>query len=337
MPSFSFPPSGFDRATGIGDFPGTQNPVGAIIVRSANGAITINDIQLEELPTSPCIERAEQATIRHQFILPLATAMTLITALGRGTFLQDSFGNQTRVLASEIQPQKPDMAILTITAEGINFDNPPDEFSCVPESLGVWIIKHPRYFYALTGFDAIIGLINDFEDSNLINVRQSIKQQIADVALPSGKTQPQLELAQAAAYEIVDKLSLKISEPYLPGFRITWSQYYWSPPYMNPGAYLQDPILEGGLPEFFWSTDFTGSIETSIFAHMAQMNPQCYLTPDGDLNISWLRQADEMEYVRTWFKITRTWIGSPIGNWDPDIYFPQTRPENPQDYNGIPP
>lgn len=332
--TYSFPPSGFDRATGASGFPGTATPAGAVIVRSANDAITINGIQLEELTSSPSIERAEQATIRHQFRLPLASAMTLILALGRGTFLQDSFGNQTRILSSEIQPEKPDMAVLTITAEGINFDNPPDEFSVVPEQLGVWIVKHPRYWYSLEGFDFIIGLINDWDDSNVINVRQSIKQQMLDSPVPAGKTDFQWEMAVAAGWEIIDKLAVKISEPYLPGFRVTWSQYYWAPPYLNPGAFLQDPILEGGLPEFFWSTDGTGNIATSIFANMGLANPQCYIDNDGQLLISWLRQSDELEYVRTWFRVTRTWIGSPIGNWDPDIYYPAARPLNPQDYHG---
>lgn len=333
--TYSYPPSGVDRADGSVGKGGTATPPGSIIASDASGAQSVDQIALQELPSSPSIERAEQATIRHQFVLPLNQALNLQSGIGRGTFLQDSFGNQTRVLSCEVQAQKPDQAVLTITAEGINFDNPPDEFSVVPEALGVWIVKHPRYWYALDGFNQIIGAINDFEDSNLLNTRQSIKDQIISFPIPSGKTSAQRDLARAAAWEIVDKLSLKITEPYLPGFRVTWSQYYWSPPPISPGAFLQDPILEGGLPEYFWSTDGTGNINKSIFYMMAAANPQCYRTPAGDLNISWLRQADELEYVRTWFKVTRTWIGSPIGNWDPNIYYPQARPTQPQDYNVV--
>jgi hypothetical protein len=333
MPNvFSYPPSGLDRATGVGGMPGTATPNAAIIARGSGGAITLNDIQLEELPSSPTFERAEQATIRHQFRLPLVRAFQLQVTLGRGTFLIDSYGNQTRVLSSEVTPEKPDMAVLTITSEGINFDTPPDEFSIVPEQLGVWIVKHPRYWYSLDGFWDIIFVINQFDESQNLNEKAGAKEAIASLPVPSGKTQQQTDLAKAAAFEIIDKLATKIDSPYLPGFRVTWSQYYWAPVALSPGAFIQDPILEGGLPEFFWSTDFTGDISQSIFSRMGAANPQCYLTPTGELNISWLRQADEMEYVRTWFKVTRTWIGSPIGNWDPLIYQARVRPTTPQEY-----
>lgn len=331
--SFSYPPSGFDRADGLNSQPGTATPAGVVRVASANGAITINDIQLEELPTSPIFERAEQATIRHQFRCALTNGFTLLAALGRGTILMDSFGNITRVLSAEVQPEKPTMCILTITAEGINFDSPPDEFCCVPEQLGVWIVKHPRYFYALDGFAQIIGLINDFNSANIIAVKDSLASQIVTTAIPTGKSLDEWRLACAAALEILEKMSLNIDTPYIPGYRITWSQYFWVPPYLCPGAFIQDPILEGGLPDYFWSTDSTGNYSTNLFALFGDFNPQDYRRPDGGFQISWLRQADELEYVRTWFKVTKTWIGSPIGHWDVDIYTADLRPTQVQDYH----
>lgn len=334
MPNtFSYPPSGFDRADGLNGQPGTVTPGGAIYVQSANGAVAISGIQLEELPESPIIERAEQATIRHQFKCALVNGLALLTALGRGTILIDSFGNTTRILSSEVQPVRPDMCILTVTAEGINFDSPPDEFCCVPEQLGVWIVKHPRYWYALEGFYEIINIINNFNPTQILSVKDSLAQDIVSSPVPSGKTLDQWRLACAAALEILEKMALNIDTPYIPGFRITWAQYFWVPPFLCPGAFIQDPILQGGLPEFFWSTDGTGNLATSIFALMGAFNPQDYLRPDGAFQISWLRQADELEYVRTWFKVTKTWIGSPIGHWDVDIFTADFRPTQPQDYH----
>ena len=335
MPTtFSYPPSCFDRATGKDGQPGTETPPTAVFVTAANGAQSINDIQLEELPNSPQIERAEQCTIRHQFKLPYFNAIILQGGLGRGVFLVDSFGNVSRIVSSSVETLMPDYAILTVVAESISFDTPPDEFNIVPEQIGVWIVKHPRYWYAIQALKdpfSLIAIINSYTDTTFIQGKQSTFLMIDQWS--DGSDPAVLALAQAAAKEIIAKMNLGIDVPYLPGWRLTWAQYFWITPYMNCGAYLQDPILEGGLPSFFWSTDGTSSLTSTIFSKMALQNPQCYLTPTGALQISWLRQADEMEYNRTWFKLTRTWIGSPIGHWDEDIYTKSPRPNNPNQYH----
>jgi len=162
---------------------------------------------------------------------------------------------------------------------------------------------------------------------------------------------PACLFAIAAAGEIIQKLWFQIDAPYVPGFQVKWSQYFFAPVYENPGGYLEDPV--GVVPEYFMAPGFvvpggTGSVQTvlpqgsliteysnldtvpplpknadNIFSQMPLFNPQCFSldgTPSGKANISWLRQADEVEYQRTWFKVTRTWIGSPIGHWDRQIY-----------------
>jgi len=137
-------------------------------------------------------------------------------------------------------------------------------------------------------------------------------------------------LAIAAAGEIIQKLWYQIDNPYIAGFEITWSQYYFAPVYENPGGYIENPV--GIVPDYFISPD--GGVHT-IFDQMAAINPQCYSsdgTSSGTTNISWLRKADEVDYQRTWFKVTRKWIGSPVGHWDLQIYSGGNRPIVPTDY-----
>jgi hypothetical protein len=180
-------------------------------------------------------------------------------------------------------------------------------------------------------------------------------------------------LAIAAAGEIIQKLWFQIDVPYIAGFQIKWSQYFFEPVYENPGGYIEDPV--GVVPEYFlgWAsggpasgiitvlpqgdvTSSFGNLDTvaplpantlNIFSQMAAINPQCFSssgTPSGNVNISWLRQADEVEYQRTWFKVTRTWIGSPVGHWDVQIYGggvaanfgSPNRPSVPNDYLPLP-
>ena len=76
----------------------------------------------------------------------------------------------------------------------------------------------------------------------------------------------------------------------------------------------------------------------TLYAAQHYVNPQCYSTDGttlGDLDISWLRKADEVVYERTWFKVTRTWIGAPIGKWDSDLYNQNDRPQNANDFNQL--
>jgi hypothetical protein len=82
----------------------------------------------------------------------------------------------------------------------------------------------------------------------------------------------------------------------------------------------------------------SGALNDTIFDDLALFNPQCYSsngTTSGTVNISWLRQSDSVQYARTWFKITRTWVGSVVGHWDVDLYNQNARPSAPSDYRAI--
>jgi hypothetical protein len=150
------------------------------------------------------------------------------------------------------------------------------------------------------------------------------------------------DLAKLAALEIIQKYWRNEETPYLVGWEITWLSYYWNPQYLNPGGYIEDPMVEAipQLPVDFWgaasqqpsdSLDFTTPTNT-IFDFLPVYNPQCYSsdgTANGKSTISWLRKADRVDQTqRTWSKIYRSWIGSPIGHFDQDLFNQFPRPGN---------
>jgi hypothetical protein len=376
-----FLPFGFDSADGTTPLPpqplgatgsnetvGTPPPVDDVLVYSNDGSTPT----VENEPDFPLIERAEQATSQSKLKMSWAACLNYIGVTGRGTFVSDTKGQVWRILSSQIQRfrsgQK--MGIFSCTAESISFDSPPDEYQMIPVELGINIIKHPRYFYALypTQIDfntivtlnggaggqttsvgnlkqAIIRSIQTYQDSPYFptsaslsinldtngllqnQIISSISNSVVYITIDgvtytynnTTDTIYEISLAFAAAAEIIQKLWYQLDSPYLAGFQVTWSQYYFAPVFENPGGYIESPV--GIVPDYFMSPSQSGS--NTIFDQMASINPQCYSADgsvDGTVNISWLRKADEVEYQRTWFKVTRTWIGSPIGHWDPQLF-----------------
>lgn len=381
---------------------GTPTPNSVITQSSGANGLPTNDYGVEEEPDSPELERAEQATITKRFNCSWENATTYVQGLGRGTILEDSFGNVIRILSSRIQRKRSNNATVTIVSEGLSFDTPPDEFGCSPVDLGINIVKDPRYFIALnplpsdsavvqSGKQMIIRAIQTYQDSpffptpsNIAALTGSVHDLITSLLkggsftynVPNStfdSTQPatpippvgvtvssttypnppyftvaydpttaagadvtELNYALAAAMEIISKLWKQEDNPYLVGFKIVWSVYYYRPPLLSPGGYVQDPITgtgadNPGLPDFFYSTASPPNTSDTIFDGMASFNPQCYSsdgTSGGFTAISWLREADDIQYERTWFKITRSWVGSAIGNWDLQLYNQNNRPVN---------
>ncbi len=417
---------------GFGFF-GTPTPDDALIVTLPPGATTQ---PAQENADSPEIERAEQATVVHVFKMGWTQGTALITGLGRGTFLQDSFGNITRVLSSKIRKMRGNQCEITVVAESISFDTPPDDYQVDPIDLGLDLIKHPRYSWALAPVpadqnppntitvgdtvvnyvsikSAIIRLIQAYRDSpffpsaDQVNglIQNNIMSQLSDgnlslqvpnpsfdpnpsdgkidsppnwdgtnankppgnypyaiISVPVDLTNPSdpLAIAMAAAKEIISKLWRQEDTPYLTGWQIRWTQYFFAPTYLNPGGYIENPI--NVVPSYFMSVpapgDFPlglarGDVQSpftnqdtiapfasgnTIFDHITAINPQSYATDGligGPLNISWLRKSDEYVYQRTWFAVTHTWIGSPIGSWDKDIYTQLDRPQNANQFDQL--
>lgn len=175
-----------------------------------------------------------------------------------------------------------------------------------------------------------------------------------------------LVIAIAATKEIISKLWRQLDTPYFPVFEVEWRQFFFAPVYLNPGAYVED--LRDVVPEFFITpyqgtlqtilargaisnppvpVDSSGNMDTSsapgvnaatIFDNFVQINPQCFSsdgTTSGNLNISCLRKADEMEYQRTWFAVVHKWTVALNGIWDADLFNRNQRPQVSTDFDQL--
>ena len=295
------PTSGLDWGSGVGPFPGTVTPVAAISILNARAGTP--GFVLEEMPDSPEIERGEQATIRHSFKCDWETGKTLLAGIGRGTIFQDSYGNLTKCISSRLKRERGGVihAVFEVISEGLSFDNPPDEFTIESFDDNPALEKHPRYA--------------DMTDKQRFLTRGAVDSSY------SFDTQAQLQtyitglVGSGAggneACDLLNKMRRGNDSFYLPGFRVTWSQYAFGPWLINPGGYIEAPSPAGGVPAFFWYT----LANEMIFNRVATANPTLYAN-----GISWLRLADSVVYSRTWFKITRSWLGSGFGYWDTDLY-----------------
>ena len=328
-------PSIFDRADGLTyGLGGVAEAPGSMMMNTAMDGSTsgVGDYVpfFYEMSDSPEVESAEQSTIVHKFHCDYESAQIYMVTNPRGTYLTDTFGDVSRVLSTKITPvPKTGMrgVILTITSEGQYplFPNPPDEFDIETVELNPALEKHPRY--AILTYNQR-WLVRNADVADNPEYVQQYKNIISAPlpntnfpAAPIGNTQ------QSASLEMLYKKFKGEDSFYLAGYKITWSQYYWYPQILNPGGYIEDPVSQGGLPAYFWSTN--GQTDgTNIFSqtttHNANMYPQPTLNPPYGL--SWLRQADTIHLQRTWWRLTRSWIGGPLGQWDNQLYNPVNQP-----------
>lgn len=416
-----FLPFGIDRADGKTDLPsqpqgsddgtkkiGTPDPENMVKVFGDD-----DRTKVEEYADSPEIERAEQGTFHKRFRTSWSFGLNLLNSLGRGTFVTDTGGNIWRILSSNLKSMRGGYSDLSITAESISFDSPPDDFQITPVNLGVDILKHPRYAWALLPYttdssttttvgdqtvtfafqkESIVRFIQTYRDAPVrpvaSNINGSIQNSILnitknkgtgknyiDVSVPNpnfdasllnGKKPPDpvtwnglnaslislpnceffilkvpvdmsddsdpIHIAIQAAKEIISKLWRSEDTPPISGYEIVWSQYYFAPVFLNPGNYIENPF--GIIPMYFMSPSQDGT--DSIFDEMVLKNPQCFSsnrTTEGVLDLSCLRCPDEVDYQRTWFKVTRKWLCSPVGHWDRDLLSGLDGPQVASDYN----
>lgn len=202
------------------------------------------------------------------------------------------------------------------------------------------------YYYVNTkavGVDATTDTITNGQiwDGDIDNM-PSGNYEYLTVKVPC--TSPGILLAKAAALEIITKIWRQEEQPYVVGYQLTWSSYHFRPPGISPGGCIDDPILGGSVevPDYFISDADPPDRQYLIFDYLPAYNPQCYSVTGNiiarrasygtDYQISWLRKADQIDYQRTWFKLTRTWMGAPIGMWDEQLYRFGARPSVPSDY-----
>lgn len=315
-------PSTFDRATGVLGLPGTETPAGAIKSNYAGGNIPNASGYVpifEEYSDSPEIESGEQSTIIHRFSCDYATGQILLINYPRGAILQDSQGFYSRVLSTKLVPIAKTNTIIcnfTVTSEAMSFGSPPDEFDVETVELNPSIDKHPRYTDLTYGQRYAVDKAVIVDSPDYAQQYQNLIMQISS----SGGT----SLQQKEATELFYKKYKQEDSFYLSGYKVTWSQYFWTPQLLNPGGYIEDPVAQGGLPYQFWSTNGLPAGGYNIFSLTSNYNenmfPNFNLLNIPPYGLSWLRQSDTMHLQRTWFRVTRTWIGAPLGNWDNELY-----------------
>lgn len=366
---------GQDRADGLNGRLGTATPAEAIRVQSGGATIDLDDLELQEDPGSPTIERGEQMTVRKTFRGPWTMVRYYLQFLYRGLVVMDSgevnFGDPAYylILSAEAQHEEGGMGVLNLVMECKSTDSPPDDFSFTPVELGINILKHPRYFYAFFGDgygstteqrnQMVIRLLQDYFENPSANFRTAIVELLSASMGDEDGTGPQppdwdrrtetypevsagvaalvsgTDLAKAAALEIVQKYWRGEETPYVVGFEVSHTRFFFTEPHYNPGGYIEDPFTDGQIPDFFTSTVWPPDPVQNFLDLIAELNPQVYSsdgTPAGAANISWLRKADQIVFQRTWFAQTRTWIGSAVGFWDTDFYNQNNRPTVPADY-----
>lgn len=354
-----FPISGTDWADGrLGV--GTPTPL-ALVIRNVSAYNNqTSGAFLEEEPDSPQIEVGEVTTIAHRFRCDYDTGVAIASALPRLTLLLDSTGLYSTVLNVSLNREKGNLAIVVITAEAI-LDPPPDEYSVTPIEFNLALEKHPRYqavlWYNMHTSGPFIGQKIDDTDYAGFEIIQAIKQSTNAPQLVSQQESYYSILTpdniagyndlavtlQGALYgdgstygdliqELLQRFWRGETEFYLSGYQIRHTIYYYglgtifpgyySIPPMDQGGYVQDPVVSGFLPFYFWSLD--GTFNTSDFNNALALLPvQDGLTLYNDpvsLKFKWLRQADEVSWQRVWFRHTRTWVGGPLGIWDSKVY-----------------
>lgn len=419
IPSFDNLPHGIDRADGLSGRLGTPTPANAITYESGLGS-GYNSIPIQELSSSPTMERAEQCTIRKSFTGSYPEMLNRWAVYPRGTLVVDSGNNYYRVLNATLTriAGKGEVGQLDLVCEALSFDSPPDEFQINTVNLGLDIIKNPRYFYALMPTNqipaplpsylvadtpvqnavksTIIRAIQAYRENPLVPPQQVINNVSGyyhdlilsnfvtgkgiytvsnpnfnpsfpatatldvGVAFPARATSVtdknpalgqqafelgvssdphrKIEMAFAAAQELLTKIWRMEDSPPVYGLELVWAEYYWRPITVNLGSYIENPIeATPGFPDFFYCPQRIPDGST-IFDKIGQINPQYYSATGqrgGGVIISWLRQADTLEFNRTFFKVTRKWLGAPVGCWDADLFNQNGRPRVPSDYNRV--
>jgi len=356
-------PSGLDRADGLNGRLGTPTPDGSILVESSAGTDEIPIEELPDSPEIERGEQAtivhhyrmswDEAKQQIQYYgrgAILTDSSGIVSRVLTAKIQHEKGETCTLVITAESISfdVPPDDFSLVECELGVNILKYPRYFYAFFPTATLdsnYVINRQL------NQDVIRTLQNYFENVTPVYRDQVLAQLIGSIGYPGtlsngssgtivhaaevpyttsdGKTSSVIPLAgtdvaKNAAMEILQKYWLNEETPYIVGYEITWSAYYFRPEYLNPGGYVEDPIYNANpqLPAYFWSPDDPPGRDT-VFDHLAEINPQCYSgngKSNGSATISWLRKADRCEYQRTWFKVTRTWIGSPIGFWDADLF-----------------
>lgn len=157
---------------------------------------------------------------------------------------------------------------------------PPDEFSLTPFEIQPPIEKN-IYFASLTDADR--------KKAKAAFNSATAAGNTAITAAIEGITGEGASLRQARTLALVNKWLKGEENFYLAGLKFQHTMH----------SYIAPAASEGGFIQFPFGT-FSGYVSSA--------------------GMSWLRQSDEVIWNNGLWKLTRTWLGAPSGQWDPDLY-----------------
>ena len=116
-------------------------------------------------------------------------------------------------------------------------------------------------------------------------------QKVEDAVLKQTSTERDAAYAAlgSTGKQLVDKLRLGNESYYLASLRYSWATHSYSIPTTTRGGYVES-ISGTPLSGYFVS------------------------------GISWLREADDLQYSNGIWRRTRSWLGAADGHWDSDLY-----------------
>jgi hypothetical protein len=333
--SLSLIPSLYDRADGgVTNDLGTYTPQQLVALNYSLGLDASGKTTLfEEASDSPTVEAAEQWTITHRFYVDYQTGISLQKQYYRGYVMTDRLNNLSRVLSTTLVPlakTNVQVCMLTVVSEGTNWGAPPDDFSVNIVELNPVAEKMPRY-----------SALTYLQRNTIRNVQvadYTTAQQMTNLVQTFPTNVVPLLDQRSQALELMLKKQKGEESFYLSGFQIQYSRYFWIPQILNPGGYIQDPFLSGAIPSYFWNGLDANNNLVNIFSQVAQFNQNIYPNYNSltapPYGLSWLRQTDTVTLNRTWWRLTNTWTGAPLGHWDQQWYSQAWQPYQVSIYDG---
>lgn len=228
-----------------------------------------------------------------------------------------------------------------------------------------FMVPNPNYIQASNVTTIAQPVTWDGNASSLASISTGVPTLILQYDYSANSDSDPINIAIAAANELITKLWRQEDTPLLAGYEVVWTQKFFQPIYLNPGSYIEDP--RDWVPSYFMNPHASAGLPRgdqnsygpvgppstnnsdnygaggvsapSIFDYLTYINPQCYATngiQGGPLGLSSLRKSDSYVYERTWFSVRHSWLVAPIGKWDADIYSQNNRPIVASQYNQYP-
>lgn len=132
-----------------------------------------------------------------------------------------------------------------------------------------------------------------FKPLELLTVgTEDVLDVVENVVRAQEKTVRTSELAKLTPVPLALKLIKKIQQGneswYMATLRTGWTTHSWTIPTLSRGGF-REPV-QGPLASYFVA------------------------------DIDWLREADDLQYSNGIWRWGRSWLGSPLPGWDPDVY-----------------